>query len=594
MTELFFAKEAVKATPELRRILSIPRRSWTPEDADDLAKKLTAVLRTPNGEMSLRPHQAIALAEIGTQRGGFFPIRVGGGKTLISLLAPYILGAVRPILILPASLVEKTAIEMGRLMKHWLIPRNIRIVSYEILGRVQSQNLLAAHRPDLFVLDEAHRVKNPRAGVTRRFKRYMAEHPDTPVVVMSGTMIKHGVRDFAPLLRFALKANAPVPDNDDELEQWGECLDDNVPLRRLRPGALLDLCTPEERQLPELQAARVGFQRRLLDTPAVVATSGDSVSCSLYCQGRKYDTNAVTDVNFSTLRNAWETPDGWSLSQAVDVWRHAGELALGFHYVWDPRPPEEWLQARKAWAKYVRDVLSHSRHLDTELQVRKAVAAGELLDGRDILADWARLEPTFTANQKAIWHDTSALELSKNWMAEKPGIVWVSHREFGMKLSALTGAPYYGQGAVNRQGQPIMDEKGDRSIIASIRACSTGQNLQHAFSRNLIASALNGADVCEQLIGRTHRDGQDADEVSVEFLIGCAEHVEAFARALAGAEMARDTLGQPQKLLLADISVPTVETMRTWPGARWSRTPLESGVVDTKLLLARLLESEGL
>jgi len=62
----------------------------------------------------------------------------------------------------------------------------------------------------------------------------------------------------------------------------------------------------------------------------------------------------------------------------------------------------------------------------------------------------------------------------------------------------------------------------------------------------------------EQLIGRTHRDGQEADEVSVDVLLGCAEHYEAFSRALDGARAAADTLGHDQKLLLADVTMPDV------------------------------------
>lgn len=71
--------------------------------------------------------------------GGLFgPIPVGEGKTLISLLAPYLLQAQRPVLLLPAMLVEKTHRERAELSKHWHIPLNIRLISIESLGRVNS------------------------------------------------------------------------------------------------------------------------------------------------------------------------------------------------------------------------------------------------------------------------------------------------------------------------------------------------------------------------------------------------------------------------------------------------------------------------
>ncbi len=91
---------------DLARILALPRRTHT--DLAALATELTALLKQPAGNMSLRHIQALALYDIGTVNGGFLPIGVGEGKTLISLLAPFVLNAAKPILLLPAGLQEKT------------------------------------------------------------------------------------------------------------------------------------------------------------------------------------------------------------------------------------------------------------------------------------------------------------------------------------------------------------------------------------------------------------------------------------------------------------------------------------------------------
>jgi hypothetical protein len=123
--------------------------------------------------------------------------------------------------------------------------------------------------------------------------------------------------------------------------------------------------------------AREAFRDRLLATPGVVSSQGsEDFTGSLVIRPIFHATNAATDANFQRLRSEWETPDGWALSQAVDVWRHARELAVGFHYIWNPRPEREWLNARREWAAFVREVLSRSRSLDTELQVRNAVLSG--------------------------------------------------------------------------------------------------------------------------------------------------------------------------------------------------------------------------
>jgi len=144
-----FNKSSLSATAEFRRIAALPRR--TERDWAALALELTAVLKTPGGTWTLKPIQAQALIELAETGGLFGPIPVGYGKTLISLLAPYVLDSVRPILILPAALVEKTRYEKEKLREHWRIPGNIRIISYEELGRVKAERLLQGQTPDLIV-----------------------------------------------------------------------------------------------------------------------------------------------------------------------------------------------------------------------------------------------------------------------------------------------------------------------------------------------------------------------------------------------------------------------------------------------------------
>ncbi len=514
--------------------------------------------------MRLRPIQAQALHELQQVGGLFAPIRVGGGKTLLSLLAPKVVNAMRPLLLLPASLIEKTERERKELAKHWNLPANLRIYSYEMLGREQSATFLDFTRPDFLILDEGHRAKNKRAGVTRRLIRYLRANPETKVLVMSGTVLKRSVKDFAHLLEWTHGKGAPIPLVDSELEEWSLCLDEKInPLQRVHPGALLTLAGPGDQGTSALQTARKAFHRRLVETPGIVSSAGDQVACSLYIRGHVVPGNAETDQHFATLRNLWETPDGWALTQAVDVWRHARELALGFHYVWDPRPPQPWLNARRAWAKFVRDTLSHSRSLDTELQVANACRAGKLR--RDEWDWWDGIRATFQINPKAIWHDRAALEFCAAWLEREKGIAWCDHTFFARELSKLTGIPYYGPQGQNAEGEPIEKAAG-RPVIASVAANATGRNLQ-AWSKNLVTSCSPSADTWEQMLGRTHRDGQEEDQVEVDIIFSCLEHEESWDRANADARMAQDMLGQPQKLLLADRIIPRMPTS----GARWQK-----------------------
>ncbi len=57
-------------------------------------------------------------------------------------------------------------------------------------------------------------------------------------------------------------------------------------------------------------------------------------------------------------------------------------------------------------------------------------------------------------------------------------------------------------------------------------------------------------------MGRTHRDGQQADEVTATALLGCIENFEAMDRAVLDARYIEDSTGQSQKLLYCDLDLP--------------------------------------
>jgi hypothetical protein len=375
--------------------------------------------------------------------------------------------------------------------------------------------------------------------------------------------------EFGHILRWCLKDNAPVPRTHEELDEWAAALDEKVDdLRRYEPGALLSFATPEERAsgLP-ITAARRGFQRRLVETPGVVATTndGEHVSCSIYVRAVTYKMHPITEQHFEKLRRTMMTPDDWDVTP-VDVWRHARELALGLHYAWDPRPPLAWRQARRVWFAFVRDVLSRSRTLDSPEHVANACDSGKL--PFETLEAWRSIKDTFMPNVVPRWHDDSALHVCVEWM-KTPGIVWTEHALFAERLSEMTRASYYGEAGLDEAGRFIDDADPNHAIIASIKANREGRNLQAKWSRNLVVSPPENAGAWQQLIGRTHRPGQKADEVIFDVFLGCAEHANAMRKALSGAAAVRDTTGAPAKLLIADIDWPSDAGIASYAGARW-------------------------
>ncbi|TXH10115.1 MAG: hypothetical protein E6R03_15820, partial [Hyphomicrobiaceae bacterium] len=217
---------SVTKSPELDRIKALPRRIWTDAEAEKLAKVMTETLKRPGGNMTLKPVQAVSLYEIQKYGGLVGHLRVGSGKTLVSLLAPRVLGIQNYALIVPASLREKTNRERVKYSQHWLMPPTYRIWSYEELGRVQGANILTTFKPQLLILDEAHKGKNRKAGVVRRLIRYMQEFPDTKVIVMSGTLLRNSIEDFGHLSGWALKERSPLPLDIGTLKEWADSLED--------------------------------------------------------------------------------------------------------------------------------------------------------------------------------------------------------------------------------------------------------------------------------------------------------------------------------------------------------------------------------
>ena len=556
-------QKVVRVTPDYQRIQKLPRREWqeAPE-LDQLVDLITQHCRTPAGQQKLRPVQAAALREIHDLRGGFLPIRVGGGKTLISLLSALLLDAQNPLLIVPAALVEKTRIEARKLALHWRIPP-IKILSYEKISRAD-RGWLAEQPHDLVIADECHKLKSTGAGVTKQVRRLLQRKNPPMFVCMSGSITARGIKDYRHLLVWALRDGAPVPRDPFEGLMWSLALDEKIEDdQRADPGPLQELVPGAEGET-EIERARDAYRRRLVSTPGVVTTREDVPQVGLQLSVTQLPASPDVRAAMEYMRSTWCTPDDHPFETAIEMYMHANEIASGeFFYRWDPRPPEPWMAARKAWSKFCRSVLSNSRTYDTPMHVVRAIMAGELDDG-GLFQAWKDVEHTFKPNSVAVpLGDTdTVLRYAANWLRQNPdtGLVWVQHRYAGERLSQLSGVPYFAREAKNKKGELI--ELHERSAIVSIQSCSTGRNLQR-WNKNLVISPPTMGAVWEQLLGRTHRDGQEADEVSCEILLIVREQYQALYQAIRDADYTQRTTGQPQKLIYAtrDAAWPDLESL---------------------------------
>jgi len=589
-----FKRQGVADSAELNRIVNLPRRDW--RERTSIHLELTNWLRKPVGKMILREVQAAALTELHDFGGLIASITVGGGKTLISLLAQEIVEAKRPLLLIPAKLKRKTEMEISKYAAHWRFTKPA-IVSYEWLGRVQADDIkddagkvikagfLRKYGPDLIIADECHKLRNTGASVTRRIGRHMTANPTTRFLGMSGTITKRSIVDYAHLMEWALKKNAPIPLIWPVLREWADALDEGMD-NRLAPGALLRLATQEEilkiqqNALPELRKV---FKRRLTETPGVVATEESFVDCSLQLTGVEPEVGVATEEAFATLIRDWATPDGQPIPDPVSLWRHTRELACGFFYKWDPAGPLDWMIARRAWCKFVRETIKKTE-LDSELQVAQAIYRKQLKDlpfiveasqfsdsyeSGTIYANWAAIRETFKPNTVPVWFDESVVDYAADWMQKNKGIVWVEHVCFGERLAEVTGRPFFQRKGEDGRGNLIDETKpADGSIIASVASNAEGRNLQ-VWSQNLVVSPPPTGSVWEQLLGREHRSGQMADEVSFEVIVHCLGQWRDFMKALDDAKYINDSTGQLQKLTYASVDVMDGKEVARRAGVRW-------------------------
>jgi hypothetical protein len=533
----------VARTGEFRRIEGLPRRDWTKESSS-----LGSVLAI--GDQELRDIQEAALRECMQVGGLLGAIAVGKGKALISILAPVVLSARRPILLVPPQLREQTRLVLEQAQQHWTLHSNLRVIGYSELGLEKNAELLFEIKPDLIIADEVQSLRNAKSARTKRVVRYMREYPETKFVALSGSIGKRSIRDYAHIADWCLKEGSPLPCRWREQNDWADAIDEHVdPKQRIEPGALKRLCN-------EGEDFRSAYMRRLTETRGVIASGDEELWNSLQILRRDVLVPDVVEEALRGLRRTWETPGGELVTEASELWRFGRQLAAGFYYKWDPAPPVEWARARKAWKRYVTETLKHNRrNLDTELQIWNECAKPTSFVPE--FFEWEKWKDRYKPNVVPVWLDTFLLRDAARWLLKlhdvdnQNGIVWTEHIAVGKKLAEMADVPYFGGGA--QASKDILTVQGP--IVASIQAHGTGKNLQDRYHHNLVFSAPSSGATWEQLLGRTHRPGQRADTVVFDVYMHTEELRDGFERALVDARHTEKTLGARQKLLYADIAI---------------------------------------
>lgn len=565
------------ASPEFDRINALPRRVL------DLARvpDVTPVYwRGPCadpgcGIKALKPIQSAMLLDAAAMSGAFCPVGVGHGKTLASLLLPDAMGSQRAVLLVPPQLRDQLIKrDFPHYATHFTLPdlvgsggrifwgsktsklayrNSIYVVAYTELSSVARGGILEQIQPDLIIADEAHNLCHKDAARTRRFLRYMRENPGVRFVAMSGTMTSASLKDYAHLIDLALRKNSPVPAGGKhfrELQAWADAIDADA---QGPPGALAYFCQGQE-------SIREGFRRRLVESFGVVATEESAVGNSLVIQIRRPAVPRPVQDALDTLASTWSW-DGVDYEDGMAIARVAAQLSAGFFYRWIWSGPggamtdedREWLDARNAWNRTVRQYLTWNNRpgMDSPAHLEAAAERGEWTPPEWFA--WMPLRGRQEPAKQTVWVSDYLVQDAALWGAGGPsgggGIIWTQDPPVGDALAAL-GLPYFGADsdaellAATPATHPV--------IVCSIRAHRTGKNLQ-AWSRNLVVMPPASGEAWEQMIGRTHREGQKADTVMVDVNLHTPVASAAWVTARRKALYQEETLGQRQKLLFATV-----------------------------------------
>jgi hypothetical protein len=126
---------------------------------------------------------------------------------------------------------------------------------------------------------------------------------------------------------------------------------------------------------------------------------------------------------------------------------------------------------------------------------------------------WEAVKDRPAPPTRTIWVNTYLVDylFEQAMNSRDPMIVWTQYRAIQDALREK-GLRVFGAGTHPE------DEQKAITCVMSIPAHGTGKNLQ-LWSHSLMADFPANGAVMEQCVGRTHRPGQEADSVTVDFII---------------------------------------------------------------------------
>lgn len=427
-------------------------------------------------------------------------------------------------------------------------------------------------RPDLVILDEAHHVKNLTSARTKRLRRYItAAQPK--VVALSGTITSKTIKDYHHLISPALRKYSPLPMSEALAVNWSYVLDPEPSGESDRPSGasktgpisvLVDWARkhyPNEKMPAGIPGFRKAYKLRLTSAPGVVATGDAEIGVSLTIANqpvpkfKQHEQWPVLEELLKQVEELWLTPSGDEIEHGFHKWRYLFELSSGFYYRlrWPSleelerkglsrMEAEAYLaqalehhEARQEFARSLRRWIEYSGRpgLDTPLLITSNMAQhGAENVGGPLFGLWRAMkdlefdgmperisEPVRVCDYKIQWAVDWAHDLLKHTKGREGGLLWFHHDEIGrwlverLREEDIDHLWCPSESIRKGSNDAIRDPKNaTRIVVASMGGHGTGKNLQH-FRHQRFLQVPRQAPLLEQVLGRTHRIGQRADEL---------------------------------------------------------------------------------
>jgi hypothetical protein len=610
----------VEDSEELQRVLAIPRRP--PVDLDSLEARIiverqTAKLRRDRGGApcechkyapdspcitELLPVQAVSLREISMARGLWGSIVVGGGKSLIGILAMIALeGSKQGLLLVPPQLMKQIFRQWQLYSQHWRVPKIIaymsggedlsresptgeaqilRVMSHNGISSPKSSDFMERIKPDVIIIDEQDAFADLTSARTIRLVRYMRQYGErTEFIGMTGSPMDQKIEEAAHLMAYALKKRSPMPIATSIVQQWGTAI--NAVGCPAPPGALMQLVGPEDDGDDDTALVRAAFRRRLEETVGVVMTSSADVRIEggdtlVKIEVHEREAPELPPIIHEALElvRSGERPDtlvgndhGEIFADPKEQVRCAREVACGMFYRWVfPRREtrevrDTWFKVRKSYNAEMRALIMQGhKFLDSpklcEDAARRYYGQGAPDPSKPVWAskhwlDWLKVRDTVKPQTAACRLHDYLVRDAIEWAAENKGIIWYSTVELAEWIAELSGLPVYAGGpdAEDQIERLIRSTKPIGSVVASMNSHGRGRDgLQNRFANQLILNVPSSSKRNQQLYARLHRRGQKADKVRSWIYVHTKELRSAHMQALRRSEFVEAVLGQRQKL----------------------------------------------